>query len=91
MPAVLQASMSSVPAGAVSFLPSTVKVTSAIVGPSVRCYARVRFPDYRNLNFQPFHYGVQDIGVEVFALGIKSMVVVVGSGMAMPSSAVSAT
>src|SRR5271154_5899640 len=30
MPALLQASMSSVPAGAVSFLPSTVRFTSAI-------------------------------------------------------------
>src|ERR1700722_9399612 len=30
MPAVLQASISSVPAGAVTFLPSTVSVTSAI-------------------------------------------------------------
>ena len=31
MPAALHASMSSVPAGAVSFLPSTVRVTSGIL------------------------------------------------------------
>src|SRR5579883_330378 len=36
MPAALQASISSVPAGAVSFLPSTVKVTSAIQIPLCR-------------------------------------------------------
>jgi hypothetical protein len=34
MPADLQASISNVPAGAVSFFPSTVKVTSAIFNSS---------------------------------------------------------
>src|SRR5271166_1169879 len=43
MPTVLQASMSSVPAGAVSFLPSTVRVTSAIfVAPASRRLLRGR-------------------------------------------------
>src|ERR1035437_6505149 len=43
MPTVLQASMSSVPAGAVSFLPSTVKFTSAIsVAPASRRLSRGR-------------------------------------------------
>ena len=31
MPALLQASMSSVPAGAVNFFPSTIRVTSGIL------------------------------------------------------------
>src|SRR6185312_13890475 len=40
MPALRQASMSSVPAGAVSFFPSTVKVTSAIIPFVLRVYCK---------------------------------------------------
>src|SRR6185437_2815364 len=42
MPALRQASMSSVPAGAVSFFPSTVKVTSAIIPFALRAWTWFR-------------------------------------------------
>src|ERR1017187_1850558 len=63
MPTLRHASMSSVPAGAVSFIPSTVKVTSGIrllvysplapnKPPTILSGHRLNF---RDLNFQPLH------------------------------------
>ena len=51
MPALRQASMSSVPAGAVSFFPSTVKVTSGIFVPR-----RLESAVFRKRHGKPLNY-----------------------------------
>src|ERR1700734_2435200 len=56
MPALRQASMSSVPAGAVSFFPSTVKVTSGILLFVFRLRQKPRIVLSRDLNYRELRH-----------------------------------